>query len=484
MLLVSAMLCTLRASAGAVPLPIEAKPAPESRLVPAPCPVPAAVGEVIDCFSLAVPENRARAAGKTISIPIVRYRSRSAKPGLPIVFLAGGPGASAIHQQLSGAHNPFVDDHDFILFQQRGGRFATPSLACPGWDAASEVIFRGNLRHDAAVAVQREAVAACARELESQGIDLDGYDTQAIVADLLDLQRALGSRIELLAISYGTRVALETIRASPLSIGAAVLDSVLPPDVRYDELATDNALRALDRVLDQCAIDPDCARAFPDLRARWGEALAGATRAPIAVTLKGTPVKLTGRNLIDAVANALQSGATIAKVPQLIDSIARGRLEAAVEILAANATPSSMTRGLRLSVWCRDEAPITDQQIVAANRARHPELDGWQTVTFDPEVCKAWPVAPSSPPHGPVISEVPVMIFSGEYDPITPPEWGRRVRATLANGYFIELAGSSHVAAENPCGGSISHAFFNDPGRLPNTSCAARAGPPVFARGP
>src|SRR5262249_50300146 len=101
----------------------------------------------------------------------------------------------------------------------------------------------------AATELRRAAAAACAQKLRAAGVDLDAYDTGAIVSDLLDLQRALGApTVDLYALSYGTRVALEAMRAAPPgSIRAVVLDSVLPPDVRYDEMATDNTLAALHR---------------------------------------------------------------------------------------------------------------------------------------------------------------------------------------------------------------------------------------------
>jgi pimeloyl-ACP methyl ester carboxylesterase len=206
-------------------------------------------------------------------------------------------------------------------------------------------------------------------------------------------------------------------------------------------------------------VEPACSRAHPDLRARWQ------------ATLARPAGDLTGRHLMEAVADALASADRIPRIPALVDDIAHGRLAEARAILAENAGPSSFARGQRLSVWCRDEMPAFDAAAVTA----HPELGGWSTVAFHPDVCKAWPVTPSAPARTPVVSAVPTLVVAGEFDPVTPPAWGRRVRATLANGFFVELPGQSHVAGRSPCGRAIISAFLHDPSKLPDLTCVARA---------
>ncbi|HEU4533791.1 MAG TPA: alpha/beta fold hydrolase, partial [Polyangiaceae bacterium] len=464
-------------------------PAGAPTLTPAPCPVPVAEGEAVDCFTLIVPEGRARGGGPTLALPVVRFRSRAAKPAEPLVFVGGGPGGSALGRRLSGAENHFLDERDVVLFAQRGTRFASPELACPGYERANDAIVRRDLGAAAAVALRREAAAECARQLRARGVDLDAYDTGAVVADLLDLRRALGvPAFSLYAVSYGTRVALEAMRREPSAVRSAVLDSVLPPDVRYDEMATDNALRALDRVLDQCAVDPACAKAYPDLRARWHRALERLSRAPAAVSAApaggGAKVslRLTGRHVIEAVYSQLNLAGAIPTLPGLLDAVARGDVERVAAAYLEGAGPSGFAYGQRLSVWCRDEAPVTDPRAVAAQSSRHPAFDGWGTPAFDPQICRAWPVSPSNADRSAVTSDVPTLLFAGEYDPTTPPEWGRRALAGLKNGYFVELPGRSHAAGFGACGRSIALAFLRDPGRPPDTACAARAPAPSFTR--
>jgi len=42
--------------------------------------------------------------------------------------------------------------------------------------------------------------------------------------------------------------------------------------------------------------------------------------------------------------------------------------------------------------------------------------------------CQVWNQTPPDPRENqPVTSEVPALVMAGEYDPITPPDWGRQV---------------------------------------------------------
>ncbi|MFT3696939.1 MAG: alpha/beta fold hydrolase [Kofleriaceae bacterium] len=404
------------------------------------CPVKT-VGNV-ECYTLTVPENRAKPNSRTIGIPIVVMKARAAKPAEPIVLFTGGPGGSELRDGLDPAKVPPAATHDFILFQQRGTKLASPELSCPEWDPAKTV------------AQKRDAAAACGKRLTASGIDLDGYDTAAIVDDFLDLARLLKTGpVNAYAVSYGTEVVLELIRKQPKTIHAAVLDSVLPTDIRYDEMSVEGVLHALDQILDHCSLDPDCRAKYPDLRHRFEAARTKSGRA---------------RDIMEALGDVLEEHGGAKTVPKLVDEIAHGDLSTVDKILKDNAGPSNLMRGLRLSVWCREDEPDTKPAW------KYPELQNWDTRSFDPSVCKAWPVTPTHPDHSAVKSDVPVLIYAGEYDPVTTPTWGRRLLRSLTHAFFVEVPGQTHVAGNGPCTAEITTAFFRDPSRLPDLSCIAR----------
>jgi hypothetical protein len=46
--------------------------------------------------TLQVPENRVKSFSRNLELAVVRLKCKAANPGVPVVFLSGGPGGSAI----------------------------------------------------------------------------------------------------------------------------------------------------------------------------------------------------------------------------------------------------------------------------------------------------------------------------------------------------------------------------------------------------
>src|SRR5262249_39916173 len=152
------------------------------------------------CGVLSVPENRQNDNGRTIRLAVVRVPAAvpHTPPLEPILFLAGGPGNSA----LLDAHyvtDPDVEvqrDHE-VIFMSARGRWGSPSShagpevedgerACPGLTDGSDAAREGRVR----------AVRACHDRLvaQNQGIDLSAYNTTEAATDYAELRTALGIR--------------------------------------------------------------------------------------------------------------------------------------------------------------------------------------------------------------------------------------------------------------------------------------------------
>ena len=96
--------------------------------------------------------------------------------------------------------------------------------------------------------------------------------------------------------------------------------------------------------------------------------------------------------------------------------------------------------------------------------------------------------APNPIEAEPVHSDVPTLIFAGEYDTSTPPEWGRLAAETLPHSFYFEFRGFGHVvlsqqaAPTGPpaCAMQVMAAFLDDPDHEPDGSCVAALPPPDF----
>lgn len=411
---------------------------------------------------LVVRENRETGTG-TIRLPVAIVHAPAAAPSAePVVFLMGGPGVGSLSPAAYPGAYPWTAERDFIVFGQRGTRHAEPALECPEVDSALAT------RSDARLVA---AARTCRARLQAADIDLAAYHTDAITADLEDLRRVLGiERWILFGTSYGTRIALDYARHAPNHLSAMVLDSPLPPEVRYDDESGLNLRDAIVRVVDDCDAQATCRAAYPDLGRRLFSAFNVAER----------PTRLAA--MID-----LTSPNGIANAPRLMDAIARGTVSAPE---SGSGGSSGFTWGMRLSVWCAESWPFSER-----SRRDVPAdvLGGFESAAVAPALCRASGVPPRPVAFvEPVVSPVPTLLIAGEFDPLTPPSWARRAAASLANSRVIVVRGGGHSPtlewSGDGCAMAIAAAFIAAPSSVlgpdPRTDfCVLTAPGPVYRTG-
>ena len=215
-----------------------------------------------DCGTLVVPENRRNPKSRLIALPVTRVRASGAAPPLePIFTLNGGPGASNF---VKHATDGLLRRHDVVMVGYRGidGQL---ELKCPEIADAIRAVKREYLT-DAALASYGRGASACARRLQAEGIDLDGYSMNATIDDVEAARIALGyGRIDLLSKSYGTRLAIIYQWRHPDSLHRVVMVAVNPPGhfIFYPHVAE----RQLGQYAALCAKDAYCRHRTPDLLA-------------------------------------------------------------------------------------------------------------------------------------------------------------------------------------------------------------------------
>jgi len=118
---------------------------------------------------------------------------------------------------------------DVILLDQRGTGLSRPALDCPVRDAPlGPGAFE---RQSALLAEMLTELTACVATWRARGVDPAAYTSGENAADVAHLRDALGAnRVNLLAFSYGTEVALTLIRRHGAGVARAVLAAVRGPD--------------------------------------------------------------------------------------------------------------------------------------------------------------------------------------------------------------------------------------------------------------
>ncbi|TDD04402.1 alpha/beta hydrolase [Nonomuraea deserti] len=432
-----------------------------------PCPV--AMPPRTTCGFLEVPERR-DAPGRTVK---VGYAVRVAGAGEadPLVFMGGGPGSASMDAM--SVLSAMFPDRDVVTVEPRGGRHSQPSLACP--ETAQALL--GQLRRPAAVmaadgtadgtadgAIDRAAdVAAaalrCRDRLREEGVDLRGYRTQEIAADVVALREELGyDAWHLFGVGYSTRVMLGVAAADPGGVRSAVLDSFLPMGAgRYD-----GAERDLGGTLARLGVG----ERFASVRARLN---ASPARVPMTDTVLGRAftARVTGDDLAAIMAGALRGADVAAVAPALVGGLAEGRDELLRPLVdAAGERLAARVWGLYHAVQCQDEVPFNT--FTPKSRLF--------TINADKAVCDAWQVSRSEPANA--TPSAPVYVLAGRYDPAAPAATARSAARALPDARFEEFAGASHaVFLTSGCARAKITAFVADPATTPAAPCAAPTGP-------
>ncbi len=265
-------------------------------------------GRTMICGLVNVPENHAEPDGRRIDLSFVVLKSHSLSPAPdPLVYLHGGPGYGTVEnlRTLDDLFDQWRQRRDIVTFDQRAAGLSATSVSC--FDTTSRNALGLSGLDMGAVeagaegpgvaepnAVAYALVGPCIEELAARGVDLPRYNTTENARDVRAVLSALGyPTYNIYGISYGTILGLEVMRTAPEGVRSVVLDSVWPPDKAfYDELAGphDEAAAA---IFDQCAADPDCAAAYPDLLNRFNALMDKLAEEPIPAGRVTPPISPT-----------------------------------------------------------------------------------------------------------------------------------------------------------------------------------------------
>jgi len=439
------------------------------RFEPADCKIGAPAGASLRCGYLVVPERRDVVDGATIRLAVAVVSGGHPTSAIPVVYLAGGPGEAGSTDL--GPMNGLLDDNDWIFLDQRGTGFSEPSLACP------EVPFSS-----AGQTVDVQHAADCAARLADWGVDLSAYTTESSAADVADLVRTLGyTQVNLYGPSYGSRLALAVERQSPELLRAVILDGVFPPQASLYADAPISFSRALRLVFDTCQADPGCRAKYPNVLGTFGHLMAQLHAQPRPIdymdpaTGQTRHATLDSRLFLEVLDVMLYVREGIAMIPALIAITDGGDYGPVGSFLPdVNNYGGAVAVGLYYAVECAEDGPRLDTPTLLGLE----ELPGVrQDLGFADElaqVCGVWPsTAAPARVNAPVQSDVPTLLLSGRFDPITPPEYAREAAATLPNSFDVEFAVESHVTlSSSPCSIGIARAFLSAPEQEPASACA------------
>ena len=275
-----------------------------------------------------VPEDRRDPNSRKIRLSYVRFASTAAKPGPPIIYLAGGPGGLAT-RAAGGPRFPIFmalrEVADVIAFDQRGTGLSNAIPERPASTRPPPAFTQAGL-----TSYFREDFQNAWADWTKAGVAMTGYNTEQNADDIDDLRRHLGAeKVDLWGISYGTHLALSVLKRHGDRVNRVALASLEGQDQTVKRpAAIDALLRQVDGLL---AADPAVRAAIPDLPALMRRVHAKLEASPVKLTatLNGAPVELKlGGFAIQLMAGGLIANPqTLVMLPGLYLGLDAGRTE-------------------------------------------------------------------------------------------------------------------------------------------------------------
>lgn len=384
-----------------------------------------------------------------LSVAVVPALSLEPEPD-PFLPIAGGPGQSTIefYSLLSHAFEKIRRSRNIVLLDQRGTG-ASAKMEC---NIGDEVI-EGHATPGQILDLTQDC-------LEALPHDPRFFTTSVAVSDLEALRVALDvPQFNVYGASYGSRVAQHYARRYPGSVRTVILDGVVPPQLALGAVIAVEAQNALDRIFDRCAQTPECNERFPDIEddfASLDERLAaGAVSVDIPNPLTGRAeaVNFGDAELAGAIRLLSYSPRTVALMPLLIHEAANANFAplASQFLMAMERMSDALAIGMHNAVVCTEDAPFYDGEMIARDELESTYIGAMQIDALE-TICSVWPTGTIDPEFKmPLASSAPVLLLSGDADPVTPPHFAELAAVDLDNARLLTGVNQGHGQAATGC---------------------------------
>ena len=411
----------------------------------------------------------------------------------PIIWLAGGPGASGFEDEPAKALE-IVDifGRGFIQFSQRGSYLSQSELKCPAyheaiirnWDQPTE---QKPLDWEKWSSVKSKALIECSQDSEKEyGADyLANINSKFSAQDVIQLIRELGygdGHANLYGGSYGTLLAQHVLDLSPEDVHSVVLAGVVPLGVDWKAEYPRNMRNSLQLIFDTCDTSSKCKETYPNLEHTFFVLLDQLKDQPLCMPVKDknetfSNVCLDDYGFLLAIGNLLYETENIKKIPRIIYG-AWNRDLTQISELGENyykeERDDNSSWGMHFSVYCSEFARFDPDGIDLRQVEQQFQTIYTASKQLINNVCPHYDKNEKS--YGDIEIEnanVPILIFNGKFDPITPMKYGQQVvnALSIGDGFQFTSERSAHDPINSQCAIDIIKSFFKNPQKAPTNNC-------------
>jgi pimeloyl-ACP methyl ester carboxylesterase len=240
-----------------------------------------------------------------------------------------------------------------------------------------------------------------------------------------------------------------------------------------------------------CAESAECRTAYPDLGPRYLALLERLDKSPVAMPAGGAanggeptePQKITGKDLDGALYQSVYARQAVPLVPYIVHRAEQGDFSFALNFVKLlRASQNDMADAMYMAVVCAESGDTPQAALrfvgVLPRLADEAQEQGRQIL----EICKHWSIGLLDKSLLlPVRSDIPTLLLSGSFDPITPPAHAERVATGLTRATSVTFATGAHGQAFLlPCANRLIAAFLDQPEAKLDTGCAREASPVFY----
>lgn len=426
------------------------------------------------CMQVSVPMDYSnRTAGQIqLHVTIAPAFRENAKPD-PVFVLAGGPGqaGSAIIGLLDSGLQRVRATRDIIFIDQRGtGK--SGKLSCDSLQKSD------TLDPD----VGEQELLSCLQSLRSK---LPFYGTAAAVQDMDKVRQQLGfSKINLWGGSYGSRLAQAYAHQFPAQLRSMVIDGVTSPQQNIGLMGAETG-RAFQLLREKCQQDRACHSKFPQFaehlqalleRAHTGKQIIHFKHP---VTGKDSQLPLRFEGLAEVIRSMLYHPHTASRLPWLIEQAYQNNWQPLLAIAISNPSwaQEDMAMGLTMAVLCTEDVAYITPAQAQAEIGQSFLADSWTKKMQ--RWCSTLNLQQRPrPTSGPL--QVPTLVLSGQYDPVTPPARAQQAMQFLPRSQHLIAPQVGHIVTPHGCTSRLLRQFFDEPTKKVDGACLAEMGKAPF----
>jgi pimeloyl-ACP methyl ester carboxylesterase len=430
----------------------------------------------VSCYLIPVPRDVSNKAAGYFQLAVVMASSLRETNELPLLYLHGGPGIATLENLpkylKSTTWNQIRQTRSLVFFDYRGTGFSEPNL-CPDLGDSLKLMESRNLSPEKIAAYKIELFKKCRIMHQENGIDISTFSSFQSAEDAESIRNSMQiERWNVYGVSHGTTVALNLLKNHGNRIHSMILDSPYPPNAPWPDFVRPFAISF--KVLEEnAAIKAN----FPTIRNDFRKAVETLNKTPFPITMNnsGASYPFTGNDFAWSIWSAMLKPSAIPFVPLAIKELASGNTAFLSKWVVAFSDPNAFGKFSDYqsrAILCYEGRPKNESDTKAYLQKEYPDFTAFN-IDFESDLCNAWqPNSAGRERFDPVLSDVPVLILSGEYDPVCPPFFGKLAAKTLSKSSFINVPAASHAAIHvDDCVRRLAINFLSNPLKKQSASC-------------